>query len=388
MDIIGTIKKLRIEIFKWIFSFLPIKENKVLLWSDLFKTYSCNPKYLALYLLEFDDKYQIRWVIDRKKDISNQIPQNLKVVQYFSITFLYELATSKIIITNTRIPDFIDFRKRKNQYYIQTWHSSMRLKKIEKDSIKELSETYIDLALKDSKKIDCIISGCKFSSNVFRNSFWYSGRILEVGTPRIDYLLNTDKSLANKVRKHYGLSTDINLALYAPTFRKQDDLSAYNLNIEKISKSLEKRFGGSWKILIRMHPNLADLKIKEENQKNSVDVTSYIDMQELIVASNVLITDYSSCMFDFAYIKKPCFLYVPDYEDYIKNQRQLYFDINELPFSNGKNSVDLGSKIENFNEIEYEKNIEEFLKRTGSYENGNACYEIEKLIHHYCGIEH
>ena len=122
-------------------------------------------------------------------NIPESIPQNVRVVRYFSKEYLYELHTAGVVICNARTLESYLWIKRKGQVYIQTWHSSLRLKNIEKDAEKTLPESYIQAAKGDSEKIDYIISGCTLSSCIFKNSFWYDGKILECGTPRIDYLL-------------------------------------------------------------------------------------------------------------------------------------------------------------------------------------------------------
>src|SRR5699024_10923852 len=99
-------------------------------------------------------------------------------------------------------------------------------------------------------------------------------------------------------------------------------------------------FGGKWLILVKLHPHL--LSVSNELTENDyvVNVTTYDDIQELLLIADMLISDYSSLIFDYALTKRPCFLYVPDLEDYIKKERELYFNITELPFAYAKNNQD------------------------------------------------
>ena len=378
MNIINAIKKLRHKALIKIYSALPLKDNKIIMWSNSFRSYGCNPKYIAEYLLgNHPGKFDIVWVIDDLVPVPESIPQGVRVVRYFSKEYLYELHTSKFIICNARTSDSYFWHKRKGQVYIQTWHSSLRLKTIEKDAEKSLPENYINAAKGDSKKIDYIISGCSFSSQIFKNSFWYDGKLLECGTPRIDFLLKeADKK---GILEKANLSEEYKYILYAPTFRT-DDAYNYNFDFETLVSVCEKRFGGKWKVLYRLHPNLI-FKIKEHKLPDvCIDVCRYSDMQELIAISDFMITDYSSCMFDMMYIKKPCLLYMPDFEEYTTKERDLYFNIKELPFLKAYTEEGMLETAKTFSKEKYEADTEVFLSKIGSFETGTACKTITELI--------
>lgn len=383
---IEKIKKIRISLLKKLYSRIPIKNNKVIFWSNSFKDYGCNPKYIAEYLSKnYDDnKLDIVYVLNHDVDIPNNIPENIRIVRYFSKQYLYELLTSKIIITNHRIPEYYFFDKRKGQVYIQTWHSSTRLKKIEKDALTDLSEEYINFAKKDSNKCDVVISGSKFSTNIFKNSFWYDGKILEFGTPRSDILFNKKQDINKKIKKYYNISDNTKLLLYAPTFRKDKSLDVYNLNYNMLISTLKEKYGGEWAILIRLHPNLSNIKYDINKEENIYNASKYNDIQELIAASDILITDYSSCMFDFGLINKPCFLYTPDLNKYLKTERQLYFDIKELPFKYSITNGELIKNILEFDEDEYRNKCKKFSEYIGTFEDGNATQKLCQYIYDIC----
>lgn len=377
-DFVKKIKQLRINILIVFYSLIPLKKNKIIFWSNAFKSYGCNPKYMTEYLLnKYGMKFDIVWVFDASLPKFENLPKEIRTVKYFSKEYLYELHTAKFVVCNSRTSDSYMWHKRKKQVYIQTWHSSIRLKTIEKDAENFLPQSYIDAAINDSKKIDYIISGCNFSTEIFKNSFWYNGKILECGTPRIDYLINQSKTA--DLYKKTNLSDEYHYILYAPTFRMSDDFS-YNLDFEKIVCTFEHKFGGKWKVLYRLHPNLI-FKIRDYDlDNNCIDMSLYSDMQELIALSDAMITDYSSCMFDMMYIKKPCFLYMPDYEDYINSERKLYFKIDDLPFVKSFDKVSLLKSIDNFNAEDYAIKSDKFLKQIGSYEFGDANSKIADII--------
>ena len=135
MKLIQEIKALRHKLWFGFWCAMPLQKNKVLLWADNFKSFGCSPKYIALYLAAHCPKqYDIVWVLEQGREVPEGLPENIRIVRYFSMQYLKEIATAKVIVCNTRTGKAHYFRKRKGQYYIQTWHSSLRLKRIEGDA--------------------------------------------------------------------------------------------------------------------------------------------------------------------------------------------------------------------------------------------------------------
>ena len=377
-----VLKKITINILTYIFNRFPIKNNKIFLFSYYGSQYGCSPKYISEYIVNNypKDKFDVVWAFT---DVgSKEHIKGIRKVRVMSLKYFYELCTSKVIITNFRTTDL--FKKRKNQYYIQTWHSSLRLKQIEKDAEDSLPTNYIEMAKEDSKKCDLVLSGCKYSTDIFKRAFWYDGEIFEYGTPRNDLLINNDKEYARNIKRKLNISCDTKLVLYAPTFRKNDDLEIYNLDYKSIVQSLKEKFSGEWKFCIKLHPHLIS-KSKELNYAEDVlDLTKYDDIQELLSITDVLISDYSSLMFDFGITKRPCFLYVPDLNEYASKDRKLYFDINSLPFISSISNEDLIGKIKSFNKETYNEDLEAFSDSVGNFEKGYACKKLAERINDIC----
>ena len=364
-----------------VFNCLPIRNNKIFLYSYYGSQYGCSPKYISEYIVKnYPDKYDVVWAfnnIESKKDI-----EGIRKVKTMSLKYFYELCTSKVVITNFRTTEM--FKKRKNQYYIQTWHSSLRLKQIEKDAEDTLPKHYIEMAKVDSKKLDLLMSGCKFSTDIFKQAFWYDGEIFEFGTPRNDILFRNDMDLRNKIKEKLKIDKRKRIILYAPTFRKNNNLDVYNIDYSKIINKLKEKFEGDWIFLVKLHPHLISKSNELVYGENVLDVTKYDDIQELLSISDVLISDYSSLMFDFGLTKRPCFLYVPDLDEYIENDRGLYFAINELPFISVKNNDELASEIANFDSDKYDKDLKSFSSKIGSFEIGKCSEELERKISKVC----
>lgn len=359
-----------------IFRCLPIKEKKILFMSYYGEKYGCNPLYISEYLAENRKDWDIIWAFTKPED-----HQNIKArtVRYRSLLYFYELSTCQVILTNYRMT--ADFRKRKGQLYIQTWHSSLRLKMIEKDAVSTLPANYIEMAKKDSQQIDALLSGCEKSTEIFRRSFWYEGPIIPTGTPRMDMLIQQNENLRNQCKKKLGIDTKEKVLVYAPTFRKDNTLKYYDIDFIQLRDSLERKWSGNWKIILRLHPHLVNLsKQISEGKPYILDATDYDNIQELLLIADVVISDYSSLIFDFAFTRKPCILYVPDLEDYTRNDRGLYFDINALPFPKTMNNVELTKCIDSFDFSIYHHDLEAFMTKIGSYEDGHACERVVNYI--------
>lgn len=364
-----------------IFNHLPIKKNKIFIYSYYGNQYGCNPKYISEYLVEnYRDKYDIVWAFNNMA--LREYIKGVRAVKNFSLKYFYEICTAKVIITNFRTTEL--FKKRKNQYYIQTWHSSLRLKKIEGDSVGSLKSKYIDMAKADSKKIDLLLSGCKFSTDIFKRAFWYDGAILECGTPRIDILINKKLGVENRIKDKFGIPIDTKIILYAPTFRKDNEIGVYNLDYERVMEEFQDVLGGNWIFLVRLHPHLVEKSKLIVHGHRVIDVTSYDDVQELLAEADVLISDYSSLIFDFGLTNKPCFLFVPDVEIYTKKDRELYFDIYKLPFSIARTNDELIEVINSFNKENYLNKLREFYEDVGSVEDGECCRRLCELIYKVC----
>ena len=352
----------------------PICKNKVVVSSFCGKGYGDSSKYICENLIKSEIKIKVVWLVQNKTEKSH-FPKEIKIVKNKSLSAIYQLATAKVWLDNCRKDKYTI--KRSGQYYIQLWHSCLRLKKIEKDAEAMLPKAYVEKAVADSKNIDLITSGCEFSTRIYKNSFWYNGEILECGTPRCDMFFDYHKikTIKEDFIKKYGIDQTTKILLYAPTFRKNNPDFVGNLNFQKFIDQLNEC--GKYVLLVRFHPIT---KTNVHNSKNVIDISKYPDMQELITICDFLITDYSGCCFDAMIANKPCILYSPDLEQYLKEERGLYFDYNKLPFIHANSEKTLIDGIVDFDMLKYEKGIKEFDKIIGLKETGEASKTIAKKI--------
>ena len=364
------------EILTRLSKLLPIRRNRVLFIGYYGSQYGCNPKYISQYLAEkHGDEVEIYWAFtDTSK--GECIP-GVKTVRFGSWNYLKILATSKVIVSNYRLTE--EFHKRRSQKYIQTWHSSLRLKMIEKDVESLLPPYYIKMAKHDSAQTDFVIAGCRKSHETFKNSFWFSGTILDFGTPRNDLLINGSDNIVSETKRRLGISQDTRILLYAPTFREDKGTNLYNLDFSSICATLGKQTGEKWAVVLRLHPHLIGNDCFK-GLADVVDATTYDDIQELLLSADMLVTDYSSLMFDFSITGRPTILYVPDLETYTEKERNLYFDVNELPFPKTKSREELLDALESFDLESYNDRLRDFNSKVGSFETGEASEKTSELI--------
>ena len=358
----------------------PLKKNKIVLSNHLGKPYGDSEKYIAEALRKRRKNYDIVWLA---KDLTQRVyPKGIRVVKYNSLQSIFEQATAKIWIDNRRKPNFV--RKRLGQFYIQTWHGNIALKRLEQDTESKLEPRYVAAAKKDSKMIDVFLSGSKWETECIRTTFWYDGPIRQIGYPRQDPLIAGQDAMRRKVKRKFKLPVDTKILLYAPTFRQskdEDSLSVYSLNWSKVLAALSERFGGNWVGMIRLHPNIAALADKFRIPSDVINVTDYSDMQELTACCDCLITDYSSTVIEAGIADKVGFIFATDFEDY-KKDRDVYFDIrDDLPFPFADDDDSLIRNILHFDQEKYTTELNHFLNDVyGVVRNGDASEKVCRMI--------
>ena len=359
--------------------FTKVQKGRIMCWAYSFKQYSCNPRYLTEYLLENNPEFEIFWVFRGDIDTSG-IDRRIRCVRYKSLEYFKLVNTAEFFITNARTDPYrIYWHKRPGQKYLMLWHGGVALKRIEKDAESQLSYSYLKKAKIDSKVCDLMISGCRFQTSLLKEKFWYDGEILERGIPRNDVFFKKESHVGMKERicRKYGISTESRLVLYAPTFRRDKSIEPYRINWSRIIPELTRIYSGEEvTVLLRLHPNLIGKADTSSliNDKAVIDVTRYHDMQELLCVADMLITDYSSSMFDITMLKKPCLLYATDIEKY---DRGYYFSFTELPFPLARNEEQLIENMQHFDKETYAGNVDRFFDRhIGLCEDGNASKAI------------
>ena len=365
----------------YLFRLFPL-QDKVVASSYRGKNYSDNPRYILEMIHRTNPSLKIYWQKDPK--YRYQLPSFIKSFPFYScFKKTYHLATAKVWIDSNRTEGHI--RKRKGQLYIQTWHGGLGIKKIQND-VKTVAQSswQIQEINNTSKLADLFISNSNHITQIYRNSFHYTGKIWKCGYPKNDILVQGDSQVYNKVRKEFHIPENAKIFLYAPTFRETLHQDMFDIDWEQVKSCLDRVWGGSWEIFVRWHPSMApDMKKFDSKFKNFVhNATLYPDMQELILACNAFMSDYSSGIFDAALCKVPCFSYAPDYDEY-KENHGVYYELSDLPFPFAKSHPQLLELLEQNSNYFNDNAWNGFTAKTGLYETGHSSKDIADLINEF-----
>lgn len=363
---------------------LPVKKNRILftgLTGGNVYDYSCNPKYLYEYIRDnYPDRFEYIWAVQDKNMYRFLEKEGVKLVKHFTVSSFRFLLTSKVIVTNGSYTPWFPFRKK--QYIINTWHGGGAYKKVEnaKPDSDWATRKRAEFA---ANNIDLFVASCKMQEDtMIRETFHYKGEVLRAGTPRNDKLAQGEIGyMINRVKEYYNIPSDGKVVLYAPTYRYAS--SPVVLSADRLLAVLEQD-GSEWFFLSRYHRYQEDvMNIKVEGRR-VLDAVDYPDMQELLAAADILITDYSSCVWDYALLERPCFLYVPDWKEYTQ-KTGFYVELSQWPFLQADNMEKLLENIMyvNNNKTEMEKakeRMQEHRNRLGSYETGKSRQKLAKKI--------
>lgn len=359
------------------FSRQKIEEKKIIM---LIGVYGGHARQITRALLKVRTDLDIVWIVD---DVRIEKPGGVRFVYAKNWKrYLYEMKTAKIWLFDDIAP--LNIEKREGQIYIQVKHwGSVTLKKFYLDDRSSVfTEETVKAIRRDGARMDYLFSGSEFDEKSCRSGFGFQGIAVRVGSPRSDVLF--DPTVREKVLSRFQLGDQVNICLYVPTYRLKDlepgQEISLSLKMPQLIKALEDKWGGTWYLFVRVHPCLTFEGEDIFQNKNIINVTQYVDSQELAAASNVLITDYSSIMFEAAYVKKPVFLYAPDRKQFIDGERELLIEYDHLPFPAAETNEQLIQNIDFFGQRGYEKKIDDFMDEYGVHEDGHASERAARFI--------
>lgn len=370
-----------IRILLGIFRVFKIHRRRIMFNSFVGKQYSCNPRAISETLQDSGHDYDIIWAFKNPSQYENLRENGITTCKFRSLAFYYYKFTSHVSVCNVAWGH--EVYKRKGQYEINTFHGGCGgyKRSYGNDNTKSKIDEYI-LKHIDMVRYDLMLISTEMSlKNNVRNACGLESVECMKGTPRIDMIINGGRDEIKKnVRSFCGILSDIHIALYAPTYRKGFAASDYGLDYKRLKKALSERFSGQWCILLRLHPS-----IKSDNffAEGVIDVTNYPDMQDLIYTSDVMLTDYSSCLWDFSFTGRPCFLYCTDLNKYLI-ERDFYTPIHTWGFPVCCSNDELEQSILAFDQTKYHDAMEQHHKNMISYEDGKACQRVCARIEKLC----
>ncbi len=355
--------------------FLP-KKDYVFLEASNGKSFSDSPKEIYLEWQKQDENQ--KFIIAYNGRLGKSY-KNVKVIKRLSPNYFYYLARSKFWIANQNLPFYI---KNHKTIYLQTWHGTP-LKNMLHD-IKEIRGRDDGYKKRVSIAINqwtYLLSPSSYASDCFKSAFKYDGKILEYGYPRNDVFFKEDKKLQNHLKEKYSVNNK-KVILFAPTFR--DDgikkankyLQDLNLDYDRLYKELKDEYI----FIIKLHP-LSLIGDKLEQYDDLIKFSNVKeDISDVMQITDILITDYSSVMFDFLITNKKTIIYSWDYESYSKN-RGFYLDFEkEVPGEICNNFEELLKEIKDQN-IKYD--IKAYQNKYSNKEDGMASKRVVDYLKNY-----
>ncbi|SBU89974.1 CDP-glycerol glycerophosphotransferase [Streptomyces sp. Ncost-T6T-1] len=292
------------------------------------------------------------------------LPPGVRGVEWGSAEWYEALARSRYVITNGGIKDW--FVRREDQVVVQTWHGTP-LKRIGADLLgtPKANLAYIASLPQRSRQYNLFITPNGFSTPIMSNAFRLQCEVLEAGYPRNDVFHAPDRvKRAAAVREKLGIPADKKVVLYAPTWRDDQRYGGRRFKLDnRIDvEAAERELGEDHVLLYRKHHKVLD-SIPGAGQGFVYDVTYYPDIADLYLIADVMITDYSSVLFDFAHSGRPMLFFTYDLEHYRDTLRGFYFDFtSRAPGPLIKTSEDLVSAIRNIDAVseEYKEKYAQF----------------------------
>jgi CDP-glycerol glycerophosphotransferase len=357
----------------------PVRDS-VLFISWKGKQCGSNPLGIAEELRRRGDGREHLWAVT---DWSVPVPEGGTAVLRGTQEYYEALARSKYLVSNDDMQ--APFRKRSGQVYLQTWHGTP-LKRIGFDisNPQFISGTaYFDQLAKDVAQWDLLLSPNPFSTPIMRRAFRYDGEICEYGYPSNDLLSRGDTpELAARVRGRLGLPAGKRVVLYAPTWRDNQVYAngrRYRFDMRLDLERAWRELGQDHVLLIRGHHHMADDVPAGMRDGFALNVTAYPDITELFLVADVLVTDYSSAMFDYAVTGKPMVFFTYDLAEYRDNLRGFYFDFQaEAPGPLLARSADVIGALKDIDAVavSYRDAYQRFAARFCSLDDGKAAARV------------
>lgn len=348
--------------------FFKLKPKKVFFRAYNGLRYACNPRAISEKLHELAPEYDIVWCFRTPEKIED-FPDYARFVKKGSFAELFEMFTSKICVLNAGI---VLPCKRRGQFFLDTWHGDRAFKKVNlsADGKSSLVDAY--------RIIDVVLSGSDYADKVYDDAMKFKGEILHCGSPRNDIFFEDVTERVKCIRNKLQIENFDCVLTFAPTFRGVCS-GVDDLDFSKLLDLLQEKTGKRWCALSRQHYKV---KISDNWSKDPriINASSYPEMQDILLVSDIVVSDYSSLVGDYVLLNRPVILYVPDLEEY-KSGRGLYFDIEQSPFVYATNEEDLFKKVLDVPSMNVIQNCKDILDFYGHVcENGTASEQACKWI--------
>ena len=372
--------------------------------------FGCNPKPLVEELHRQNPKLQFVWFVN---DMTKEFPDYIRKVPNTLWSRAYWLSRSKVWIDNYRKP--YGTKKRKGQYYLNVNHYTIGIKCTGLWRGEGFSPMAYLVSKNDSDMIDDLVIDSKWCEEISSKGLVYEGTYQKTGAPRCDVLYGDRSDAKSRFRKKHHIPEDAKVVLFAPTFREgaKDGKrfvfsEIWTIDFQRLLDNLQKKFGGTWYLCVRVHPQLAPTFQEYKNpeiQDRILDESQADDMYEILAGMDAYISDYSSACFEAGFAHIPVFLYADDIQKYAKDRGALMWNIAtdprerignnkimtpnfdvKLPFSLASDNEELEKDIMEFDKAKYDKVLNEFHEKVGLVFNGRASENLANKINQIVGL--
>ena len=358
----------------------PIQKNKIVFCStEGMGGYGDNPKAIAEYLHAHYPELELVWLVN---DMRKEFPSYIRKAPNTLMSRAYEYSTAKVWVDCHRKP--YGTVKRRGQYYMQTWHGPLAFKPLGADRGGKMPRIAEIVSRQDSSMINVWLTNSDWNEAMIERALYYQGEKLRTGSPRCDILFHDRAKWKEKIREEYHIPSNAGLLLFAPTFRagsqqrrRHVEAERLNLDFSRVLSVLQEKTHKPWYLMLRLHPQVAAhmeaFPLNSGDTACIFDVSQYPDVYEIMAATDVLMTDYSSLAFDASFIGMPVFIYADDLGTYQSDRNRLYFDMKALPYPFAEQEEELLRNILEFDKASYDSAVHAFLQSLGVREQGDAC---------------
>lgn len=366
--------------FYYLFYFLKV-QNKIFLIMTHDESYEGNVLYSANYFKAKDPSLKIKTLKKDNYEFKKEINSLYKLINFF-IIIPYHIATSKTILMDNIFLAFAYTKFKKNVSIVQLWHGTGSIKKFALDHEEGLIR---NLGKKANMKNSHLIIGSESMLPIYKSAFEMpEEKIYPIGSPRTDLFFD-EKLIGKKIAEFYEKYSELfkkKIVLYAPTFRDKDlknnDLSLNSELINAFEKLDENHV-----LIVKLHPAISknftinNLNI-DSSLKNRIYDLSDINLNSLLFVSDLLITDYSSIIYEYSLLNKKMIFYPYDLEEY-KESQGFYFDYEN--FVPGPISTDSDNLFEEIlKEYDTKKAVENFKERYMNKSDGKSTERLYALL--------
>lgn len=335
-----------------------------------------NPLGIHDELVRRGTSLEVLWTVARPDLL---VPEGARAVVHGSPEWVEAVATSRYLVNNTNFPPY--FRKAQGQVYCQTWHGTP-LKRLAHDMpAGTMSESFLALYDREAAAWDFLLAANEFSADALGGAFGYRGPILTVGYPRNDRLVTTGTQERQAIRERLGVpDPSEKVLLYGPTWRanRRTALGTFApVNYLDPRTALPE----GWRLAFRGHSHTHGAH-DPSIARGALDVTRYPDVTDLLIAADVLLTDYSSLMFDFALTGRPILFLTPDLKDY-RGSRGFYLDFEaEAPGPLLATSEQVVERLEGLPSVvvEYRDRYAAWNAKFNAWDDGHAARRVVDAV--------